>query len=107
MSLPYFYVPSFDKDHPEMDLDEDNSRHIVQVLRMEPGEDLCLTDGKGTLAAASIVEAHKKKCRIAVRSVAACAGACHSRDDACVPVHPADGTVFRIRQIQATVASPR
>jgi 16S rRNA (uracil1498-N3)-methyltransferase len=69
MSLPYFYVPSFDKDHPEMDLDEDNSRHIVQVLRMEPGEDLCLTDGKGTLAAASIVEAHKKKCRIAVRSV--------------------------------------
>jgi 16S rRNA (uracil1498-N3)-methyltransferase len=68
MSLPYFYVPSFDKDLPEMDLDEDNSRHIVQVLRMEPGEDLYLTDGKGALVAAVIVEAHKKKCRIGVLS---------------------------------------
>lgn len=68
MNLPYFYTPSFENDHPEMDLDEDTSRHIVQVLRMGTGEDLQLTDGKGTLLTATITTAHKKKCRVTVRS---------------------------------------
>lgn len=68
MSLPYFFISSFDKDQMEMDLDEVNSRHIVQVLRMEPGENLQLTDGKGNLLTAVIVEANRKKCRVNVRS---------------------------------------
>jgi len=68
MNLPYFYLASFDKDHPEIDLDEDNSRHIVQVLRMDAGEDLLLTDGKGALLTATISEVHKKRCRVAIRS---------------------------------------
>src|ERR1700749_1846298 len=69
MNLPYFYIPFFEKERPDMIcLDESNSRHIVQVLRMEPGEDLHLTDGKGTLLTASIREAHKKRCLVSVRS---------------------------------------
>jgi 16S rRNA (uracil1498-N3)-methyltransferase len=68
MGLPYFFISSFDKDHPEIDLDEVNSRHIVQVLRMEPGDNLRLTDGKGTLLSATITAAHKKKCRVNVQS---------------------------------------
>lgn len=69
MNLPYFYIPSFQPEQPEIDLDEDNSRHIVQVLRMVAGEEMCLTDGRGGLVMANIVEAHKKKCRVTVRSV--------------------------------------
>ena len=69
MSLPYFYIPSFQPEQSEIDLDEDNSRHIVQVLRMVAGGEVCLTDGRGALVTAGIVEARKKKCRVTVRSV--------------------------------------
>jgi len=69
MNLPYFYISSHEPGQPEIDLDEDNSRHIVQVLRMEVGDEMRLTDGKGALVTAGIAEAHKKRCRVAVRSV--------------------------------------
>ena len=69
MALPFFYLSSYDSTATELILDEDNSRHIVQVLRMQPGEALQLTDGKGALLTAVIVEDHKKKCRVSVRSV--------------------------------------
>ncbi len=69
MTPPYFFISNFDKDRSEIDLDEDNSRHIVQVLRMGAGEEMQLTDGKGTLLTARIAAAHKKKCRVVVQSV--------------------------------------
>lgn len=68
MALPFFYISSFDPASPELTLDEDSSRHIVQVLRMRPGEDLQLTDGKGVLLTATILDDHKKKCRVRVGS---------------------------------------
>jgi 16S rRNA (uracil1498-N3)-methyltransferase len=68
--LPYFYIPSYDEDHTEIILDEESSRHIVQVLRMDAGEHLQLTDGKGSLLEAVIRDAHKKKCLVTVGSVA-------------------------------------
>lgn len=66
--LPYFYHSSAGAAGDELLLDEDNSRHIVQVLRMKPGEPLRLTDGKGALLTAIIVDDHKKKCRVRVES---------------------------------------
>lgn len=63
MALPYFYV----KDPAEDDLlwlDEPNSKHAIAVLRMQEGEQLHLTDGKGQLLTAAIVSPHKKKCAI-------------------------------------------
>jgi 16S rRNA (uracil1498-N3)-methyltransferase len=68
--LPYFYIPSYDKDQTEIFLDEESSRHIVQVLRMDAGERLQLTDGKGSLLEAIIREAHKKKCLVKIESEA-------------------------------------
>lgn len=64
--LPFFYIPSYGKGQTEITLDEDNSRHIVQVLRMKPGERLQLTDGKGNLLTVYIIDAHKKKCIVSV-----------------------------------------
>lgn len=49
-----------------MVLDENNSRHIVQVLRMETGERLHLTDGCGHLLTAIVTNPHKKHCEVAI-----------------------------------------
>jgi 16S rRNA (uracil1498-N3)-methyltransferase len=64
MDIPYFYFPSLSKQVSEFILDENSSRHIVQVLRMQPGEKLNLTDGKGISALAIIQEANKKRCKV-------------------------------------------
>ena len=50
----------------EIELDEDTSYHIVQVLRMKTGEQLQLTDGKGNLLTAVILDCHKKHCAVQV-----------------------------------------
>jgi 16S rRNA (uracil1498-N3)-methyltransferase len=67
--LPYFYHSGAGAAGDELLLDEDNSRHIVQVLRMKPGEKLRLTNGIGWLFTAMIVDDHKKKCRVRIESV--------------------------------------
>lgn len=51
-----------------MDLDEDTSHHIVQVLRMKEGEKIAITDGKGNVASGMIATAHKKHVSIHIIS---------------------------------------
>jgi 16S rRNA (uracil1498-N3)-methyltransferase len=65
--LPLFYIAAFDRDQNEVLLDEDSSRHIIQVLRMKAGQLIRLTDGKGHLLEAAIIDGHKKKCLVEVR----------------------------------------
>lgn len=45
-------------------MDEDTSKHIVQVLRMQKGEKVLLTDGKGKKAEAEIVDDNRKRCGV-------------------------------------------
>jgi 16S rRNA (uracil1498-N3)-methyltransferase len=66
MSIPFFYIETFEAATKTIVLDEDNSRHVVQVLRMKEGEKLNLTDGKGNLINAEITDAHKKHCEVEV-----------------------------------------
>ena len=66
MALPLFFIEDYDGTDFIM-LDEDTSRHVVQVLRMAVGEALQLTDGKGQLLTALITEAHKKKCAVRIK----------------------------------------
>jgi 16S rRNA (uracil1498-N3)-methyltransferase len=68
MALPFFYIPSHTPDQQEIVLNEDNSRHVIQVLRMRPGEALRLTDGKGALLDGVILDDHKKKCRVSIKA---------------------------------------
>lgn len=68
MALPFFYITSYSREQQEIVLDEDNSRHVIQVLRMKTGDPLQLTDGKGALLTASILDSHKKKCTVKVLS---------------------------------------
>lgn len=66
MTLPFFYISDYDNTTKEIVLDEDSSKHIVQVLRMKVGEKLNLTDGKGNLLTCSITDGHKKHCLVKV-----------------------------------------
>ena len=66
MTLPFFYINEYNTSQKEILLDEDTSRHVVQVLRMNEGEKLNLTDGKGNLITAEVTDAHKKHCSVKI-----------------------------------------
>ena len=59
MALPFFYTRFDVIPSKEVTLDEDASRHIVQVLRMKEGDQLLLTDGKGNRFTTAISDAYK------------------------------------------------
>jgi 16S rRNA (uracil1498-N3)-methyltransferase len=67
MSLPIFYITE-PASQPFITLNEETSKHVVQVLRMKQGDKLNLCDGQGNLINASIVDNHKKKCTVNVLS---------------------------------------
>ena len=67
MSIPLFYISNYDASQKEIVLEEDTSKHIVQVLRMKTGEQLNLTDGRGNLLTCSITDDHKKHCVVEVK----------------------------------------
>ena len=66
MTLPFFYISEFNSMRKEIALDEETSRHVVQVLRMKEAEKLNLTDGKGSIITAELIDAHKKHCMVRV-----------------------------------------
>jgi len=68
MALPYFYMETIDGSERLITLAEDTSRHIVQVLRMEEGNKLQLTDGKGNLYTAEISQVNKKSASVKILS---------------------------------------
>jgi 16S rRNA (uracil1498-N3)-methyltransferase len=64
MGLPYFYMPVLDPSRELITLEENSSRHAVQVLRMQAGELMQLADGRGNLLTVQIESAHKKHCLV-------------------------------------------
>lgn len=66
MAIPFFYIENYDAAQNEIELQEDTSRHVVQVLRMKEKEKLNLTDGKGNLITTEVINAHRKHCRVQV-----------------------------------------
>jgi 16S rRNA (uracil1498-N3)-methyltransferase len=66
MNPPLFYINEYSASQQEIVLDEETSRHIVQVLRMTKGEKLNLTDGKGNMLTTQIIDAHKKHCKVQI-----------------------------------------
>jgi len=64
LALPFFYINDYGPSQSTMLLNEETSKHIVQVLRMKTGENVNLTDGKGNLLTAIIEDDHKKHCSV-------------------------------------------
>ena len=62
MKLPFFYKEDINLATTGFVLDEATSKHVVQVLRMQNGEQLQLTDGNGNLFIAEITDHDKKNC---------------------------------------------
>lgn len=67
MGLPFFFVD--DLNRKTIVLDEDTSKHMAGVLRMQKGEEILLTDGKGQKAKASIIDDNRKKCVVEVSAL--------------------------------------
>jgi 16S rRNA (uracil1498-N3)-methyltransferase len=66
MPLPFFFTESIQSADTFVVLNEENSKHIVQVLRMQVGRQLKLTDGVGNIYTAEITDAHKKHCAVKI-----------------------------------------
>ena len=66
MGLPFFYKEDIDVVSKKVVLDEDTSKHIVQVLRMKIGEQVQLTNGKGIMFTCEITDDNRKKCSVTI-----------------------------------------
>jgi 16S rRNA (uracil1498-N3)-methyltransferase len=70
MALPYFYEPGITRESTTFTLSEETSKHCVKVLRMEIGEQLNLTDGRGNLFTATILSPGKKNTEVKIENTA-------------------------------------
>lgn len=69
MQVPFLFAPALDTAEREVILDEDQSRHAVQVLRLRQGDPVGLTDGKGCSAQARIQAHDKRACTVQVEAM--------------------------------------
>jgi 16S rRNA (uracil1498-N3)-methyltransferase len=69
MELRFFYTSSTVGVGELIHLDEDTSRHLIQVLRKKVDDVILLTDGKGSLLTCLITDNHRKKCVVLVREI--------------------------------------
>ena len=68
MAMPFFYSVEINANSGQLVLNEETSKHVVQVLRMKVGERLQITDGKGNLITTEIIDDHKKKVVVKILS---------------------------------------
>ncbi|HVG17004.1 MAG TPA: RsmE family RNA methyltransferase [Chitinophagaceae bacterium] len=61
MAAPTFYCAELVTAGSIQFLDEETSKHLIQVLRKVEGDEVLLTDGKGSKARAVLTEASRKK----------------------------------------------
>jgi len=69
MALPFFYVEELTTNTAQCVLSEETSKHVVQVLRMQIGEQLQLTDGKGNLFTSAIIDDNRKRCQVKIEAI--------------------------------------
>lgn len=62
--MQLFYAPEI--TIPRYTLPEEESKHCLRVLRMELGDELHLTDGRGTMYRCKVVDANAKRCTVEV-----------------------------------------
>lgn len=61
MQLPFFFERDLPADFHDFELSAETSNHVTRVLRMQQGDLLILTDGKGTECEVNIVKPDRKK----------------------------------------------
>ena len=66
--MQLFYNPNISESTKEIIFDKEESRHIVKVLRMKEGDTFSITNGKGSLFSAEILNANPKGCLVKILS---------------------------------------
>ena len=66
--MQLFYHPDIDQQTGLVFFSREESRHIVRVLRKKAGDRLFLTDGKGFLYEAEIIDPSDKRCQARIRN---------------------------------------
>ena len=66
--MQLFYNATLDTNLKQFSFPSEESRHIVKVLRKKEGDILQITNGKGDLFKAKILEANPKKCKAQIVS---------------------------------------
>lgn len=61
-----FYDPHIQPDTAQHQLSEEESKHIVRVLRMKAGEKLGILDGKGGYYIGTLMNENPKKCEVQI-----------------------------------------
>lgn len=64
-----FYDPHIDATSKTHELSEEESKHIVRVLRMTEGDQLAIVDGKGGYFETRISIAHPKRCTVEIERI--------------------------------------
>lgn len=64
--MQLFYTPNIQKTDKQIVFPKDESKHIAKVLRKKEGDILKVTNGKGILFTAKILECNQKKCVAAI-----------------------------------------
>lgn len=60
--MPFFFVEHLNEKL--IVFDEITSKHMINVLRMKKGDEVCLTNGKGKKAGVIIVDDNRKRCTV-------------------------------------------
>ena len=66
--MQLFYNPTLDNSFKQFFFPPEESKHIVKVLRKNEGDILNITNGRGYLFQAKILEADPKKCKAQIVS---------------------------------------
>ena len=64
--MQLFYNPNLDGSSKQFSLDQEESKHIVKVLRKTAGTQLHITNGKGFIYTVKIIEPNEKKCKVEI-----------------------------------------
>lgn len=64
-----FYTPDITPTQIAYTLSEEESKHSARVLRLQPGDEVQLVDGRGNFYQAEITEAHPKRTQLRILAV--------------------------------------
>lgn len=68
IAMQLFYNPSISENDQKVIFPKDESKHIIKVLRKEEGDILNITNGKGFLFTAEIIDANHNKCKAKIKN---------------------------------------
>jgi len=67
--MQLFYTPDIDAAATTYQLNEEESKHCVRVLRLQSGDEIQLIDGRGNFYTAAITDPHPKRTSLKIISV--------------------------------------